>query len=200
MPKGLVVILSAPSGAGKSTICRRLLRLRKNIKYGVTCTTRAPREGETDGKHYNFISREEFKKRIQRHEFLEWAMVHDQYYGVPAGMVERCVEKGDDVVLAIDVQGARTVKRKLPDAVLVFVLPPSIGTLKERLQGRREGDGSLAKRLANSRGELVAAKAYDYLVVNDDLDKAVSQIESIMTAERLRLSRRRHLDLDHLIR
>ncbi|MBI5882549.1 MAG: guanylate kinase [Elusimicrobia bacterium] len=200
MPKGLVIIISAPSGTGKSTICQRLLKSRRNIRYNVTCTTRAPRPGETDGRHYFFVDREEFKRRIRNHEFVEWAMVHDQYYGVPRSFLESTVEKGLDVLLAIDVQGAQTLKRKYPDCVLIFLLPPSITTLKERLQSRREASESLAKRLANSRGELGAAKNYDYLVVNDDLDKAVSHISSIITAEGLRLSRRRQVDLDHLVR
>ncbi|MFA6318371.1 MAG: guanylate kinase [Elusimicrobiota bacterium] len=200
MSKGLAIILSAPSGTGKSTICQRLLKSRKNIRYSITCTTREPRPGEVDGKHYFFVGQDEFKRRIRNHEFVEWAMVHDHYYGVPRGFLEDCLAKGLDVLLAIDVQGARTVKRKVPDCVLIFLLPPSIGTLKERLQSRHEASASLAKRLANSRGELGAAKSYDYLVVNDDLDKAVAQISSIITAESLRLSRRRQVDLDHLIR
>ncbi|MBI4679278.1 MAG: guanylate kinase [Elusimicrobia bacterium] len=200
MSKGLVIVISAPSGTGKSTICQRLLKSRKNIRYSVTCTTRPPRDGEADGRHYFFVGREEFKKRIRSHEFIEWAMVHDHYYGVPRAFLEDCIGKGIDVVLAIDVQGGRTIRRKFPESVLIFVLPPSIGTLRERLQSRREGSDSLAKRLANSRGELGAAKSYDYLVVNDDLDKAVAQISAVITAESLRLSRRRHSDLDPLVR
>ncbi|MBI5622837.1 MAG: guanylate kinase [Elusimicrobia bacterium] len=200
MSKGLPIIISAPSGTGKSTICQRLLKLRKNLRYSVTCTTREPRPGEADGKHYFFTDRDEFKRRIRGHEFIEWAMVHDHYYGVPRGPLEERLDRGLDVLLAIDVQGAQTIKRKYPESVLIFVLPPSLSTLKERLQSRREAAASLAKRLANSRGELGAAKNYDYLVVNDDLDKAVAQISSIITAESLRLSRRRQVDLDHLIR
>lgn len=195
MPKGMLVIVSAPSGTGKSTLCRRLLQKRKELRVSVSCTTRQPRPGEKNGKHYFFLTREDFKRKIQRSEFLEWAVVHDEYYGTPRHFIEAQVKEGHDILLAIDVQGAASIRRKMPDAVLIFLVPPSMESLRERLAGRRDQDGTMAKRLANSRSEMSAAKHYDYLVVNDDLEKAVEQVESILTAERLKVSRREMRDL-----
>ena len=189
MRKGALLIISAPSGAGKTTICQRLLAKRRDLRYSVSCTTRAPRQGEKNGKSYFFLSRDEFKKKISRHEFLEWAMVHDEYYGTPRHYIDESTKNGANVVMAIDVQGAMSVRRKYPETVLVFVLPPSIDVLKSRLAARRDAKESVAKRLANSRSELAAAHDYDYVVVNDDLDKAVEQISCILTAENLRTSR-----------
>ena len=196
MRKGALLIISAPSGAGKTTICRKLLARRKDLKYSISCTTRAPRAGEKNGKHYFFLNREEFKRKIQRGELLEWAMVHDEYYGTPRKFVDEQIEKGGNVIMAIDVQGAMSIRRKHPAAILVFVLPPSMDALKARLAHRRDATEIVAKRLANSRGELAAAKDYDYVVVNDALETAVSQISSILTAETLRTSR---LDPSHLV-
>ncbi|MBI4062198.1 MAG: guanylate kinase [Elusimicrobia bacterium] len=189
MRKGALLIISAPSGAGKTTICRRLLARRKNLRYSISCTTRSPRPGEKDGRHYFFLSREEFKRRIRRGELLEWAKVHDEYYGTPRRFVEDQLKRGVHVIMAIDVQGAMAIRRKHPAAILVFVLPPSMDALKARLAGRRDASDAVAKRLANSRGELAAAKDYDYVVVNDALEKAVDQISCILTAETLRTSR-----------
>ena len=196
MRKGALLIISAPSGAGKTTICRKLLARRKDLRYSTSCTTRAPRAGEKDGKDYFFVSPEEFKRKIARGEFLEWAMVHDEYYGTPRRFVEDVIKTGDSVIMAIDVQGAMSLRRKHPAAILVFVLPPSLDALKSRLARRRDSVEAVAKRLANSRGELAAAKNYDYVVINDDLEKAVAQISCILTAETLRTSR---LDPSHLV-
>ena len=195
MRKGAILIISAPSGAGKTTICRRLLAQRKDARYSVSCTTRAPRAGERHGKAYFFLERDDFKRKIARHEFLEWAMVHEEYYGTPRRFIEDAVASGRHVLLAIDVQGALAIRRKMPSAVLVFVMPPSIDALRERLAARRDAHESVAKRLVAARAEIAAAKDYDYVVVNDDLDAAVAQIDSILTAETLRTSR---LDLAHL--
>ncbi|MEQ1918311.1 MAG: guanylate kinase [Elusimicrobiota bacterium] len=196
MRKGALLIISAPSGAGKTTICRKLLARRKDLKYSTSCTTRAPRPGEKNGKHYFFLTREDFKRKIQRNELLEWAMVHDEYYGTPRGFVDDQIKHGLNVIMAIDVQGAMSIRRKHPAAILVFVLPPSMDVLKSRLVGRRDASEVVAKRLANSRGELAAAKDYDYVVVNDTLEKAVEQISCILTAETLKTSR---LDPSHLV-
>lgn len=196
MRKGALFVISAPSGAGKTTICRKLLARRKDLRYSVSCTTRAPRPGERNGRHYFFLDREDFKRKIQRNEFLEWAMVHDEYYGTPRRYVEDALQHGFDVIMAIDVQGALSVRRRHPAVVRIFVLPPSHETLKARLAHRREAHDSAAKRLANSRWELAAARDYDYIVVNDDLEQAVAQISSILTAEALRSAR---LDPSHLV-
>jgi guanylate kinase len=189
MPKGALVILSAPSGTGKSTVLRQLLQRRKDLRYSVSCTTRAPRPGEKHGRSYWFLSAEDFKRRVQRHEFLEWAMVHGNYYGTPRRAIEEAVGSGRWILLDIDVQGAAKVRRKMPDAVTVFLLPPSWDELRRRLAVRREDARSAAVRLANARAELAAAGSYDYIVVNDDLGAAVGRIESIITAEGLRASR-----------
>ena len=196
MRKGALLIISAPSGAGKTTICRKLLARRKDLSYSVSCTTRAPRAGEKDGKAYFFIGRDEFKRKISRGEFLEWAMVHDEYYGTPRHFVDDVIKTGDNVIMAIDVQGAMSIRRKHPAAILVFVLPPSLDALNTRMANRRDSQAHVAKRLANSRGELAAAKDYDYVVINDDLERAVAQISCILTAETLRTSR---LDPSHLV-
>ena len=189
MPKGTLVIISAPSGTGKSTICRKLLQKRKDLRYSISCTTREPRTGEKHAKHYFFLTKEEFKRKIARNEFLEWAVVHDHYYGTPRSFIESTVKSGLNIVLAIDIQGAAAIHRKMPDAILVFVAPPSIESLRERLTARRDPSESVAKRLANSKNEMSAAKNYDYLVVNDDLEKAVHHIDCIITAESLRVAR-----------
>lgn len=191
----MLIVISAPSGTGKSTICRKLLQKRRDLKYSVSCTTRQPRPGEKDRKHYFFLSEKEFKQRIHKNEFLEWAVVHDHYYGTPRHFIEGSLKDGWNILLAIDVQGAQSIHEKMPDSVLIFVTPPSLESLKERLAGRREAVDSAAKRLANSKGELSAAKNYDYLVVNDELEKAVSQIDAILTAESLRVERQPASDL-----
>ncbi len=195
MPKGLLFIISAPSGTGKSTVCRKLLGKRKDLRYSISCTTREPRPGEKNGKHYFFLSKEDFKRKIARNEFLEWAIVHDHYYGTPRSYIEQTVKESFHILLAIDVKGAAAIRRKIPESILIFLAPPSIETLKERMAARRDASDNIAKRLANSKGELSAAKNYDYLVVNDDLEKAVHQIECIITAEALRVARREISDL-----
>lgn len=193
MPKGTLVIISAPSGTGKSTICRKLLGKHKDLRYSISCTTRQPRPGEKNGKHYFFLDKQDFKRKIDHNEFLEWAMVHDNYYGTPRRYIDESIRDGYHVLLAIDVQGAAAIRRKLPSSILIFVVPPSLEALKERMAGRRDDSTSIAKRLANSKGELGAAKNFDYLVVNDDLDKAVHQIECIITAETLRVARQERI-------
>lgn len=195
MRKGTLVIISAPSGTGKSTICRKLLAKHKDLRYSISCTTRQPRPGEKNGKHYFFLDKEEFKRKISRNEFLEWAVVHENYYGTPRHYIEQSVKDGYHVLLAIDVQGAAAIRRKLPESILIFVAPPSLESLKERMAARRDDHTSIAKRMANSKDELSAAKKYDYLVVNDDLEKAVHQIECIITAEALRTDRQEINDL-----
>ncbi len=189
MSKGALVIISAPSGTGKSTVCQKLLQRRRDLRYSVSCTTRPPRSGEKDGRAYHFLSVEEFKRRIQRHEFLEWALVHGHYYGTLRRCIEQSIEEGRWVLLAIDVQGAAAIRRKIPESVLVFLVPPSWEALRHRLAMRREDADTAATRLANARAELDEAKRYDYIVVNDELERAVEQMECILTAEALKTSR-----------
>lgn len=192
MRKGFLVIISAPSGAGKSSVCRALRKRDRSLRYSVSCTTRPPRPGETEGKHYHFLSRNEFKRRERRGEFLETALVHGNLYGTPRGFIESETLKGRVILLDIDVQGAEAIRKRRSgtgiDSVTVFILPPSWKILEKRLRLRRDSSDSIKTRLANARGELKKAPRYDYWVVNDRLDKAVEHVAAIIQAERLRAS------------
>ena len=184
------VILSAPSGGGKTTIARRLLQRRADVGYSVSCTTRAPREGEVDGGDYQFLSESDFLKARDAGEFAEWAEVHGYYYGTLRSEVERVLTSGRHVLMDIDVQGARQFHAAFPDTVMIFVLPPSGEVLKTRLAGRKtENRERLLVRLRNARAELGAVGLYHYVVVNDDLDRAVDQVSVIIDAEGLRHDR-----------
>jgi guanylate kinase len=184
------LILSAPSGAGKTTIARQLLARRPDVGYSVSCTTRAPRRGEADGRDYSFVSREEFLERRARDEFAESAEVHGHLYGTLRSEVERVLSSGRHVVMDIDVQGALQFKAAFPGAVTVFVLPPSADVLLRRLRERRtENLAQLLARLRSALDELRAVEAYGYVVVNDDLDRAVGRVGAIIDAETMRRER-----------
>ena len=184
------VVVSAPSGAGKTTIAKRLLATRPDLGYSVSCTTRAPRPGEVDGQDYFFLSRAEFDARVARGEFAEWAEVHGQRYGTLRSEVERILASGRHVMLDIDVQGARQVTAAFPDAVTIFVVPPSVEVLVARLLGRKSEDAAaLALRLRNARMELLEAPRYQHLVENDDLDRATTRVAEILAEEALRRER-----------
>lgn len=184
------VILSAPSGGGKTSIARRLLERRPEIGYSVSCTTRSPRSGEVDGRDYRFLSREEFERARDAGEFAEWAEVHGNFYGTLRSEVERVLAAGRHVLMDIDVQGARQFAAAFPETVLIFVLPPSGEVLKSRLSGRgSENSERLLVRLRNARAELSEVGRYHYVVVNDNLERAVDQVSSIIDAEGLRHDR-----------
>ena len=184
------VVLSAPSGAGKTTIAKRLLASRSDLGYSVSCTTRAPRAGEVDGQDYHYLSRDEFDARVARGEFAEWAEVHGQRYGTLRSEVEWILASGRHVMLDIDVQGARQVTAAFPDAVTIFVVPPSVEVLVARLLGRKSEDAeALALRLRNARMELLEAPRYQHLVENDDLDRATARVAEILAEETLRRER-----------
>ncbi|WP_337170617.1 guanylate kinase [Gemmatimonas aurantiaca] len=184
------VILSAPSGGGKTTIARRLLERRTDLGYSVSCTTRAPRDGEVDGRDYRFLSPEAFLAARDAGEFAEWAEVHGNYYGTLRSEVERVLASGRHVLMDIDVQGAEQFHAAFPDTVLVFVLPPSGEVLKSRLMARQsESRERLLVRLRNARAELGEVGRYHYVVVNDNLDRAVDQVGAIIEAEGLRRDR-----------
>lgn len=189
------VILSSPSGGGKTTIARELLLLRKDVGYSVSCTTRPAREGERNGLDYNFLTREQFREAIARHEFAEAAEVHGELYGTLRSEIDRVVGEGQHVVMDIDVQGARQLARSYPESVLVFVLPPSAEVLLERLRSRRtEASDSLGRRLASAVDELRSVAFYDYVVTNDDLRHAVDRVSAIIDAEMVRRVRATALD------
>jgi len=189
------VILSAPSGGGKTTIARRLLETRADLGYSVSCTTRVPRAGEVDGRDYHFLTPEEFEAREAAGLFAESASVHGHRYGTLRSEVRRVMEGGRHVIMDIDVQGAWQFHGAFPESVLVFVLPPSAEVLLARLLGRQsENRDRLLVRLRNAREELAAVGRYHYVVVNDDLDRAVAQVSAIIDAEALRQDRVHALD------
>jgi len=189
-PGGFLLVLSGPSGAGKGTLVERLLQSRPDCVFAVSATTRPRRETETDGVQYHFVSREEFEARRERGYFLEWAEVHGKLYGTPVHEVDEKIAQGRVVVLDIDVQGGASVRRARPDAVTVFVYPPSLSDLLARLRKRATDQPDvIATRLANAPGEMAQYVHYDYVVVNDDLDRAAAELIAVHDAERARTRR-----------
>jgi len=187
-PRGLLFIVSAPSGAGKTTLVERLVEQTPNLKMSRSYTSRAPREGEVDGVDYNFVSRERFDAMVAVGEFLEWADVFGNLYGTSAADTERVLESGTDLVLVIDVQGARKVRRRGIETTAVFVMPPSAEVLERRLRGRsKDSEEAIARRLQVSRQEVAGFAEYDFVVVNDEITAAVDRLRSIVVAERSRL-------------
>lgn len=189
------LVIAAPSGAGKTSLARALVERRADLVFSLSATTRAPRAGEQDGIDYRFVSDAEFDGLRERGELLEWAHVHGRRYGTLKGGVEAALAEGSTVVLDIDVQGAQLVRRVIAEAVLIFVLPPSVSEMKRRLDTRgSESVEQLATRMRTARAEMDAVKAFDYVVVNDDFEEALRTIEAIVAAERERVLRKPHLD------
>jgi guanylate kinase len=188
--RGMLIVVSSPSGGGKGTLIRRALKAVPNLGYSISFTTRAPREGEMNGRDYFFVSNEEFKAMIEANGFLEWAVVHGNLYGTSHAQVEGERLAGHDIILEIDVQGAESVRRLAQDAVSVFILPPSFAILRDRLVGRGSEDPSdLALRLKNSRSEVEHYGEFQYVILNDDAEQAAGLLASIIYAERARCAR-----------
>lgn len=187
---GFLIVLSAPSGGGKTTIARRLIERRSDMAFSVSATTRPMRPGERDGVDYHFLPREEFERRRDEGEFLETASYEGNLYGTLMSEVQGIVDTGRHAVLDIEVEGGRQVRRRMPEAVLVFILPPSAAVLTERLRGRDTDDPEVVVgRLQTAAKEVEAAREYDYVVLNDDLEHAIGQVEAIVEAETRRVER-----------
>jgi guanylate kinase len=187
---GILFLISAPSGSGKSTLVNQLRSLVENLEFSVSYTTRPPRGSEEEAREYHFISREEFQRMIEADEFLEYADVFGNYYGTARSSLTHAFDKGKDVLLDIDVQGAAQVRRKLPNAVTIFLMPPSPEILAYRLRNRSRAEGAvqeeiIRRRLARARDEIENYREYDYILVNDILDRAVEEMAAIVAAERM---------------
>ncbi|NLJ83541.1 MAG: guanylate kinase [Halanaerobiaceae bacterium] len=190
MKRGNLIVLSGPSGVGKGTVLRRLLKDYKDIEYSISATTRPGRKGEIHGKDYFFLSEEEFFQMVDNNQFIEWAKVHNNYYGTPREYVEKTLQDGRDIILEIDIQGARKVRETYPEAVYVFLLPPSFSELEKRLNKRgTEDEKTKELRLKNAREELKELVNYDYQIINEDLEEAVEQLKAIIVAERCRVKK-----------
>lgn len=188
--RGILVVLSGPSGAGKNTLLNAVLPRIPDLRYSVSVTTRPPRKGETEGVNYFFVDDVTFDQMIERDELLEWAEFCGHRYGTPRRFVEECLERGESVITDLDIQGAKQIRRSYPDGVFVFLLPPSLDELKRRLKGRgTEGSEAIAKRLETATHELRAIVDYDYWVMNDSLETAASELAAIICAERRRVKR-----------
>jgi guanylate kinase len=189
-PKGSIFVISAPSGAGKTTICNKIIRRVPNIRQSVSFTTRGPRKGETDGVDYTFVGKKTFERMISRGEFIEWAEVHGNLYGTSKKRLEGLMRSGFDVMLDIDTQGAKQIKNSFGKGVFIFILPPSIRVLRERLQNRKSNTREdMERRLRRAAVEIKDYKMYDYVIVNDLLADSVRKLEAVITAERHSSSR-----------
>ena len=194
MQQGILIVLSGPSGTGKGTICRELLHSYPNLKYSISATTRAPRTGEQHGVHYFFLGRDEFNAMLESDDLLEYAEVYGNYYGTPRQNVMKLLEAGNDVVLEIDIQGAMQVKEKFSEGVFIYIVPPSLEELSDRIQKRgTDSPETIKRRLSCASEELSLAHQYDYVVVNDQISAAVNRVAAIIEAERHRVKRNRHI-------
>lgn len=188
--KGILFIISAPSGSGKTTLCTRLVESVDSLYRSISMTTRPPRPGEKDGKDYIFIEKPEFIKRQKKNEFLEWAKVFGEYYGTPKKHIVHMLKRGSDVLLSIDVQGAMKIKRLKLDAVYIFILPPSLAMLRERLINRStDSKEAIHERLNVAKKEVACSERYDYVIINNRLEPALDNLRAVIIAERCRVKR-----------
>jgi len=188
--RGMLLVVSAPSGAGKTTLCQAMVNTVPRLQYSISYTTRPPRAGEIDGKDYFFIAESRFLQMVQKDEFAEWAKVHNNLYGTHAGFLKRTMAGGTDVLLDVDVQGAQLLKKRFPEGIFIFVLPPSMETLMGRLRDRKsDTPEEIDRRLRVARMEIQNYSDYDYIIINDEIKKAARELESIILSERLRLTR-----------
>lgn len=188
--KGNLFVISAPSGAGKTTLVREIIKCIPRLELSVSYTTRPPRTGEADGVDYHFISREKFRRMLDKNQFVEWAEVYGNFYGTSEKDLRKMAAAGTDIILDIDTKGAKQIRRKFPEAVLIFILPPSISVLRERL-GRRKTDSPevIEKRLKKAGQEIKQYKIYDYAILNDKLEEAVQKLEAVVVSRRASVSR-----------
>lgn len=195
--KGLLLVVSGPSGAGKGTICKALLNKNDQIKLSVSATTRKPRNGEVHGVNYFFIEKEEFTRMVENGEFLEHAQIYDNFYGTPKAAIIECLEEGQDVILEIEMQGARQIKEVYPEGVFIFVLPPSLEELKSRIVGRgTETQEEIEKRFSCAFEEINQIVNYDYFIVNEDIEKSVNDVEAIILSEKNKVTRYKNNIID----
>lgn len=198
--KGDLIVISGPSGCGKDTICSELFKVRKNIVKSISMTTRDMRDGEVNNKDYYFVSKEEFEEKIKTDELLEYAIVHEKdYYGTPKKKVLETLESGLDIVLIIDIQGALQIKEKYPEAVFIFIMPPSMKELKSRLINRKsETKESMLRRFKSMYKEVNEINKYNYVVVNDNLENSVKTVDAIIESQKSRVDRIEELDINSI--
>ncbi|MGE3151682.1 MAG: guanylate kinase [Nitrospiraceae bacterium] len=188
--RGLLYIVSAPSGTGKTTLCKQIVQLVPNLWHSVSCTTRQPRPGEEHGREYFFLDDRTFQNMIERQEFVEWARVYGHWYGTPRRAITDKLDQGVDVLLEIDSQGATQIKKKFEDGIYIYILPPSLRVLKTRLQMRAgDSEEEITRRLKKAREEVWSYREYYYIVRNDDLQQSLKEMESIFIAERIKTKR-----------
>ena len=188
--RGLLYVVSAPSGAGKTSLCRAITDTLENLTHSISYTTRKPRNGEIDGRDYHFVSQDRFQSMIHAGDFAEWAEVHSNLYGTSRRMLDDMISKGIDIILDIDTQGAKQIKRNFNSAVFIFIMPPSLDILEERLRNRKsDREDEIKKRMSRARDEIKDYALYDYIVVNRDFERALTELRSVVIAERCRIQR-----------
>ena len=192
--EGILVVVSGPSGAGKGTVLNVFKEQEKNTRFSISATTRKPRKGEVEGVNYFFKSNEEFERMVASNELVEWVKYCDNCYGTPKKYIDDTIKQGMNCLLEIEVEGALNIKKAYPDSVCIFLLPPSFEELKKRIEGRgTESPDIIAKRLEKAKREILFADRYDYIIINDDIENAVSSLRSILVAEKLKYKRNRDI-------